>query len=115
MGTVDDYLADLADSDRAVVQHLYDVARSVAPAAEQGRKYAMPCLVYAGKGLISVMHTRKHLAIYPFSGTVLPELAAELAGFDRTEGTLRFQADAPPSDALVRSIVDLRRAQIDGR
>lgn len=114
MGTVDDYLATVDPPSSSVIAHLYAVAVAVVPDAEQGTKYAMPCLTHGGKGLISVMRTRKHLAIYPFSGSVLPALSNELSAFDWADGTLRFQPDAAPSDDLVRRIVSLRRDQIDG-
>lgn len=97
-----------------MIANIYAVATAVVPDGVQGTKYAMPCLTYGGKGLISVMRTRKHLAIYPFSGSVLPALSAELSAFDWADGTLRFQPDAPPSDGLVRQVVTLRRDQIDG-
>lgn len=46
MGTIDDYLAGLDPADAAIIAHTYDIAREVAPDAEQGLGYGMPALVY---------------------------------------------------------------------
>jgi hypothetical protein len=56
MGTIDDYLATLDDSDRAVIAHVYAVAGEGIE-TEQGMSYAMPALLYRGKALIAVMRT----------------------------------------------------------
>ena len=58
MGTIDDLLAGLDPEDRASVEHLYSVARTVVPDAEQGLGYGMPALVYRGKPLVSVMRAK---------------------------------------------------------
>ena len=70
MGTIDDYLDDLDPADRAVIAHVYDVVRSELGDLEQGKSYGMPALLYRGKALISVMRTRKHIGVYPYSGRV---------------------------------------------
>jgi uncharacterized protein YdhG (YjbR/CyaY superfamily) len=112
MGTVTDYLATLSGPNRDVLERVVAIAREVAPEADEGTSYAMPALMVQGKGLVSALETKKHLALYPFSGKVLAQLAAELEGFDWAKGTLRFSAEHPVSDELVRKIVQLRLAEI---
>ncbi len=90
MGTIDDYLDELDPADRAVVAHVYDVARTAVPDLEQGKSYGMPALLYRGKALISVMRTRKHFGVYPYSGRVPAIVAARVAESDgpsRRRGT----------------------------
>jgi len=123
MGTVDDYLESLDPDDRAVVSHVFDVARASVPGAEgegveQGKSYGMPALTYRGKALIAVMRTKKHIGVYPFSGRVpevvaagLPE--AERGAFEHDKGTIRFQPDAPLPDETIRAIVAARIAEIE--
>ncbi|GAA5025612.1 iron chaperone [Microbacterium fluvii] len=113
MGTVDDYLAGLDEADRAVIDHVYDVARRLAPDAEQGKGYGMPALIVRGKPLISVMRTRRHIGVYPFSGRVPEAVADALEGFDHDKGTIRFQPDRPLPDAAVEAVVTARLAEID--
>ncbi|WES64464.1 DUF1801 domain-containing protein [Microbacter sp. GSS18] len=112
MGTIDDYLASLDDADRAVVAHVYDVARAHVPDTEQGRSYGMPALLHRGKALIAVMRTKKHFAVYPFSGMVPAVAAQALEGFDVDKGTIRFQSEAPLPDDAIRAVLDARVAEI---
>jgi uncharacterized protein YdhG (YjbR/CyaY superfamily) len=118
MGTVDDYLASLDPEDRAAVSRVYDVVRDTLPDAEQGKSYGMPALTYRGKALIAVMRTKKHIAVYPFSGRVpqvvaagLTDAAAQALEFDK--GTIRFQPETPLPDDIIRAIVAARVAEIE--
>lgn len=113
MGTIDDYLAGLDDADRAVVAHVYDVARAVAGETEQGKSYGMPALLHRGKALISVMRTKKHIGLYPFSGRVPEAVADALDGFEYDKGTIRFQPEHPLPDDAIRAIVTARIAEIE--
>lgn len=117
MGTVDDYVADLAPGDREVIARMYEIAREAVPDAEQGKGYGMPALVLAGKPLLSVMRAKKHIGVYPFSpeavAAVVPLLEGHPGiGFDK--GTIRFQPDHPIPDDVVRALVAARRHQIAG-
>lgn len=113
VGTIDDYLGGLEPSDAAVIGHIYDVARAEVPEAEQGKGYGMPALTYAGKPLLSVMRTKKHIGIYPFSGDAVLAALDLLEDPDTSKGTIRFQPQSPPSDEAIRTLVRTRRAQID--
>ncbi len=113
MGTVTDYLDTLTGPNRETLARVVAIARETAPEAVEGTSYAMPALLIEGKGLLSALETKKHLAIYPFSGRVLPQLADDLAGFDWAAGTLRFSAEHPVPDAVVRRIIELRLAEIE--
>ncbi|MFE6997401.1 iron chaperone [Microbacterium sp. NPDC057659] len=113
MGTVDDYLSGLEPADRAVIAHVYEIARAAASETEQGTSYGMPALMHRGKALISVMRTKKHIAVYPFSGRVPEVVADALQGFDHDKGTIRFQPEHPLPDDAIRAIVAARIAEID--
>lgn len=117
MGTIDDYLADLAAADRDAIDRVYAVARREAPDAEQGKGYGMPALVHGGKPLLSVMRAKKHIGIYPFSPDAVAAVADVLDGYPGVsvdKGTIRFQPEHPiPSEDLER-LVRARLAQIDG-
>ncbi|RLK52890.1 iron chaperone [Microbacterium telephonicum] len=114
MGTIDDYLEGLDPVDAAAIARVYDLARDVVPDATQGLGYGMPALVHRGKSLLSVMRAKKHFGVYPFSPRAIVEVAPLLEGVDHAKGTIRFTADAPLGDELVRSLVAARKAQIEG-
>jgi len=114
MGTIDDYLAGLDAADAALVAHVYETAREIVPDAEQGLGYGMPALVHRGKPLLSVMRAKKHFGVYPFSPAAIVAVAPLLGGVDHAKGTIRFTADAPLDDDVIRALVAARKAQIEG-
>jgi uncharacterized protein YdhG (YjbR/CyaY superfamily) len=46
------------------------------------------------------------------SGSVLPQLADELAEFSQSKGALRFPIDKPLSVRLLRLLITTRRSEI---
>lgn len=112
MGTIDDYLTTLDPADAAIIAHVYEIAREVAPEAEQGLGYGMPALVYRGKSLLSVMRAKKHFGVYPFSPAAIVDVMPMLEGVDHAKGTIRFTESLP--DDTVRALVVARKFQIDG-
>lgn len=114
MGTVDDYLDGLDPADRAVISRIYDVSRHTVPAPRRARATGWEALTYRGSPLLSVMRTKKHIGLYPFSPDAVDAGRPFLAGFDVQKGTVRFQPDAPPSDDAIRAMMTFRRDQIDG-
>ena len=115
MGDVTDYLATLDGPEHDAVAHVLDRARALVPDAEEGSSYGMPALRYRGSPLLSVMVTKRHLGLYPFSPAMLDGVADRLGGFRRTKGSVSFAPDAPLPDDVVDAIVAARVAEIDAR
>jgi uncharacterized protein YdhG (YjbR/CyaY superfamily) len=116
MGDVDDYLASLpAGVERSELQRLDRVISGHVPAVGQATSYSMPCYTYRGVPVAAVILRRRHIAWYPFSGAVLPEVADEVSGYSHSAGTLRFVASTPLSARLVRRLLDIRMRLIDER
>ena len=115
MGDVTDYLATLDGPEHDAVAHVLDRARALVPEVEEGRSYGMPALRYRGSPLLSVMATKQHLGLYPFSPAVLEGVADRLSGFRLTKGSVSFQPDALIPDDVVDAIVQARAAEIDAR
>ena len=83
------------------------------PEAVEGVSYGMPALRYRDSPLVSVMSTKDHLGLYPFSPAVVTAVSDELDGFSWSKGTIRFTAEHPLPDGLVDRIILLRRDEID--
>jgi uncharacterized protein YdhG (YjbR/CyaY superfamily) len=115
MGVISDYLAGLDGEVRDLFERYDALVRSLAPEVTEGMSYGMPALLHRGKGLFAARQTKSHLAVYPFSGDVLPTLAAELDGFSTSQGAVQFSLEHPLPDELVRRIVDARMAEIDAQ
>lgn len=114
MGEIDDYLADLEDSQRGALERVRDIAQRVAPDATQGKSYGMPALRIAGKPLLGLHVSRQHLSIHPFSPAVVASVADDLAGFSLSKGTIRFTPDTPVPELVLERVVRLRLAEITG-
>ena len=112
MGTVEDALAALDEPARRCLQHVVEIARSIAPDTTEGMSYGMPALKLDGKPLFAAVQAAKHLSIFPFSGTVVETVAGRLEGYSLSKGTIRFTADHPLPDDVLEDIVRLRIAEI---
>ena len=112
VGTIGDYLARLEPDQRAALQHVVDVARRVAPEAEEGTSYGMPALRLDGRPLVGIAAAAKHLSIFPFSPAVVGAVAHDLEGFSLSKGTIRFSVDRAVPDAVVERVVTLRLAEL---
>jgi len=106
--SVEAYLADVPDRQRAVLKKLRDTIRSVVPEASEKIAYGIPTFVFHGN-LVHYGAAKKHLSFYPGSRRVMKEFAAELEPFETSAGaTVRFQIDKPIPATLVKKIVRAR-------
>ena len=112
---VSDYIAALPKPVRDRIAEIYDHARAIVPDAEEGVSYGMPALLYRGKGLISVMHTKKHIGVYPYGnlGDLAPDV--ESAGLGNTKGSIHLLADQSIPSELLDRFLHRRVAQIEER
>ena len=82
-GTVDAYLKPLGPDRRAALQRLRATIRAAVPRGEECISYGLPCVRLDGRMLV----------------------AAELAAFETSKGTVRFTPKRPIPATLVRKIV----------
>jgi uncharacterized protein YdhG (YjbR/CyaY superfamily) len=108
------FLDTLEEPTRGVFSQLRDVALEVVPDAEEGTSYGLAALTYRGKPLLGFRAARQHLSLYPFSSEVVDTVRERLAGFATSKGTIRFNADDPLPEDVVRDLVRLRLAEITG-
>ena len=114
MGTVSDYLATLAAPDRDAFARVRDLALAEAPEATEGTSYGMAALLLSGRPLLGLRAAAGHLSVFPFSPEVVDAVAGPLTGFALSKGTIRFTAAEPLPEDVVRALVRLRRAEIEG-
>ena len=110
--TIDDYLAPLPADQRAALQDLRRQILAAAPGATECISYGMPGFRLDGV-LVWMGAAKSHCAFYP-SGLV-EAFAGQLAGFDTSKGTIRFQPGKPLPPELVRAIVARRVEQDEAR
>ncbi len=106
--TIDDYLAGLDEPKRGTLEEMRRRILDVIPAAEECISYGMPAFKVQGKTVAGFAAFKNHLSYLPHSGSVLPALAGELAGYERTKGSLHFALDAPLPVPLVHKLIATR-------
>jgi uncharacterized protein YdhG (YjbR/CyaY superfamily) len=111
--TIDEYLAGVAPDRRALLEALRATIRRALPEAEETVSYAMPAFRWRGKIVGGFAATSKGGSYYPFSGTTLATLAADLASFTQTKSALHFDADRPLPERLVKKLLRARMAEIE--
>ena len=114
MSEIDDYLGTVGADERTALERVVDIARRAVPDAVDGRSYGMPALRHAGKPLIGILAAKDHLSVFPFSPEAVEAVRERLPGFSLSKGTIRFTVDQPVPDDVLRDLVELRRAEIDG-
>jgi len=108
---IDQYLADLEEPKRSTLQGLRLTILEVVPEAEEGISYQVPAFRVDGKVIAGFAAFKNHLSYLPHSGSVLPLLRDEVAGYKTSKGALQFPVDTPLPKALVERLVSVRMAQ----
>jgi uncharacterized protein YdhG (YjbR/CyaY superfamily) len=112
IGDVDAYLAALEEPKRGTLESVRRSILEIVPEAEQGMSYGMPAFKVGGKAVAGLAAFTNHLSYLPHSGSVLPALADDLAGYEMTKGSLHFPIDEPLPKPLVRKLLDFRMRQL---
>lgn len=110
--TVSEYLDGAPEPQRSTLLALRATLREILPEAEETISYNMPAHKVNGKAVAGYAYFKNHCSYFPHSGTVLPELEDELAGYTWTKGTLQFPVDEPMPESLVRRLVEVRLKQL---
>jgi uncharacterized protein YdhG (YjbR/CyaY superfamily) len=110
----DNAFEELGQADRQALSAIVDHVRGLVPAAEEGRSYGVPALLYRGKPLLGLAAAKTHLSLYPFSPAAVESVKDRLAGFSVSKGTIRFTVDQPIPDDVVTQLVQARVREIEG-
>lgn len=111
---IDEVLAEARPEQRTVLETLRRTIHATAPGAEECISYGLAAFRWKGRPLVAFGVSAKHCAFYPMNSTVIEAHRAELASFDTSKGTIRFQPEAPLPGLLVRKLVKARLAEISG-
>ena len=109
---VDEYMAQLPDDRRAVMEQLRSTIRSAAPDATEVISYNMPAFRLDGRFLVSYEAFKRHYSLFPWSDAMVEELGDEMRPYAVGKGTIRFPADEPIPLDLVTRIVAIRIREV---
>ncbi len=112
---IDDYLAKLDEPKRSTLQKLRRTIQSIVPKADEGISYGMPAFRLDGKVIAGFAAFKNHLSYLPHSGSVLAELADDVAGYVTSKGALQFSIDKPLPKTLVKKLIAVRLRDIAKR
>lgn len=105
---IDEYLARVSPSHRALLRELRKKIHSLVPDAEECISYGLPAFRYQGKIIAGFAATSNGCSYYPFSGPTLGTLAADIVGYSHTKSALHFGADTPLPGSLVKKLLKAR-------
>lgn len=106
--SIDDYLSQVPEDQRAALEVLRRQILAAAPGAEETISYGLPTFKLHGS-LVHFGAAKGHCAFYPQG--VVEHFADKLTAYDTSKGTIRFQPESPLPEALIREIVAYRIAQ----
>jgi len=111
MSVIDDYLANVPEPQRTVLERIRRIALDAVPEPLETISYGMPVIKYQDKYVIGFAPFRDHLSVFP-GGEAIEKLAPELGDYKTARGTVQFGAHHPLPVSLVKAMVDTRVAAI---
>jgi uncharacterized protein YdhG (YjbR/CyaY superfamily) len=111
-GEIESYLEALDEPKRSTLEQLRRSIHAAVPDAEECISYGMPAFKVQGKSVAGFAALKNHLSYLPHSGSVLPSLAADLADYSGTKGSLHFPIDQPLPTAIVNKLISARLQEL---
>lgn len=109
--TIDAYLAKVSAKSRGLLRQLRKTIHATVPGVEECISYRLPAFRLHGKIVAGFSATPKGCSYYPFSGTTLKTLAADIEGYSHTKSALHFGPDRLLPTSLVRKLLKARIAE----
>lgn len=110
--SVADYLATQPPHARKVLERVRRVLGRALPHAVEVISYQIPALSVDGVAVIYFAGWKEHYAVYPVGERVQAALAAEIAPYRASKGTLRFPLDMAVPSALLTQVARLRAEEV---
>jgi uncharacterized protein YdhG (YjbR/CyaY superfamily) len=109
--TPDEYLASTPEPARSTLEHIRKVIWSVVPKeTTEVISYRIPMFKYRGM-LVGYAAFAQHCSLFPTGSGVIEKFSKELKNYSTNKGTIRFPADKPLPDALIKKIIKARVAE----
>lgn len=105
--SIDEYLEGVQPAQRAALEKLRGQVAAAAKGAQECISYGLPAF-RRGRVVCGFGATQKHCALYMFSDSIVDAFTADLADFDTSKGTVRFQPSTPLPESLVKKLVKAR-------
>lgn len=112
--TVDEYLARVPEPACSTLQKVRTTIRSAVPAeTEEVISYGIPAFKHK-RVLIWYAAFANHCSLFP-TAAVIANFKDELKGYKMSKGTIQFPTDKPFPAPLLKKMVKMRLAEVEGR
>ncbi|NTS40301.1 DUF1801 domain-containing protein [Flavisolibacter sp. BT320] len=107
------YIATVAGDEQKALRFLRQQILQLLPGAEERLSRGVPFFYYRGKRAVGFRLSKTHFSFFIMEGNVMNELRKEMTGFDNSSTVIRFTADNPLPEALIKKLVLARKKEID--
>ena len=107
---VDAYFAAQPEPQRQLLKVMRKIILEIEPDLKQVISYGIPAFKLDKDVVCGLAARKSGCSFYPFSGSVLEALRADLKDFSQTKSALHF--DNPLPKTLVRKLMNQRQVQI---
>ena len=107
--TINEYLRTVPPDQRAALNKLRRTIHTAFPRAEECISYGIPAFRLDGRVVAWFAAAAHHCSFFP--GGVLDSFKSELADYETSKGTIRFQPDHPLPAGLVKKLIKARIAR----
>ena len=105
--SVDEYMDNIPEKEKGVLEKLRKTIRSVAPKAEEYLSYGMPTFKYHGP-LVSYAAFKEHCSLFPWNATLIKKFDEKLKNYKTSKGTIQFTVEKPLPVTLVKELIKER-------
>ena len=110
MKDVDSYFAAQPEPQRKLLKDMRKLILEIEPSLKQVISYGIPAFKLDKDVVCGIAARKNGCSFYPFSGSVLEALRADLKDFPQTKSALHF--DKPLPKTLLRKLMNQRQVQI---
>jgi uncharacterized protein YdhG (YjbR/CyaY superfamily) len=111
---VDKYLAKVPKDQRAALQKLRKLIKSLVPKATERISYQIPMFFYNGP-LVSIAAFKNHCSFFVQSLSIMQKHKAVLKSYETTKSAIHFTPDKPLPVSLVKMFVNERLTENEAR
>ena len=105
---IDAYLAKAPEPQRSTLKELRKLIKDFLPDSKECISYGMPAFKVEGRIIAGFASAKNHCSYYPFSGSTLATLQADVSTYVTTPGSLHFAMDKCIPATLVKKLIRTR-------
>ena len=110
---IDEHLAAFPPPQQWALAKTRSTILAALPGIEQTLAYSMPTFKADGIPVVGFEGFTRHNSLFPYSGSLVELVAAEVPDFRTSKGTIQFPMDSPFPATLLKRLLRLRIAEIN--